>query len=192
MHLNFLFKNKLNLEKLIKNLLPSSHYELLINFKNKKILSPLSSKLLNKFHNLQQKQNPEFSLTLNKHKRLNLFDSNKDPWIVNLTSQPIPDNVLDTLRMGERFSSQFIRKKSDQVIELVKDLESNITKIPIDDRQSFRNTFIEVSHQYIRKQQHINAFEKSLAKNITLTNKFLHENKDILLPKLIKVTSRFS
>ena len=88
--------------------------------------------------------------------------------------------------MGEGFSSQFIRKKSNQVIELVKDLESNIIKIPIDDRQSFRNTFIEVSHQYIRKQQHINAFEKSLAKNISSTNKFLHENKDIFVTKADK------
>ena len=123
---------------------------------------------------------------MNKHKRLNLFDSNKDPWIVNFTFQPIPGNVLDILRMGEGFSSQFNRKKSDQVIELVKDLESNITKIPIDDRQSFRNTFIEISHQYIRKQQHINAFEKILAKNITLTNKFLHENKDIFVTKADK------
>ena len=68
--------------------------------------------------------------------------------------------------MGAGFSSQFIRKKSNQVIELVKDLESNITKIPVDNRQSFRNTFIEISHQYIRKQQHINAYEKSIAKNI--------------------------
>ena len=76
-----------------------------------------------------------------------LFDSDKDPWIVNLTLQPISGNVSDILRMGEGFSSQFIRKKSDQVIDLVKDLESNITKIPIDNRQSFRNTFIEITHQ---------------------------------------------
>ena len=149
-------------------------------------MNPLSFKLSKKFHNLQQKQNPEPLLTLNQHKRLNLFNNNKDPWIVNLTLQPIPENVSDILRMGEGFSSQFIRKKSDQDIELVKDLESNITKIPIDNRQSFRNTFIEISYQYIRKQQHINADEKTIAKNITLKTKFLHENKDIFVTKADK------
>ena len=56
-HLNFLSKNKLNLEKLKKNLLPCSYYELLINFQNIKIVNPLSVKLSNKFHILQQKQN---------------------------------------------------------------------------------------------------------------------------------------
>ena len=85
--------------------------------------------------------------------------------------------------MGERFSSQFIRKKYNQVIELIKDLESNITKIPVDNRQSFRNSFIEFSHQYIRKQQHINAIDKSIAKNITSSNKFLQKNKDIFVTK---------
>ena len=65
-------------------------------------------------------------------------------------------------------------------------MESNITKIPIDNRQSFRNSFIEISHQYIRKQQHINAIDKSIAKNITLTNKFLQKNKDIFVTKADK------
>ena len=157
-------------------------------------MNPLNSKLSNKFHKLRQKQNPEPKLTLNQHKRLNLIDNDRDPWIVNLTPrpQPIPENVSDILRTGEGFSSQYIRKKSNQVIELIKDLESNITKIPVDNRQSFRNSFIEISHQYIRKQQHINAIDKSIAKNITLSNKFLQKIKTFSLLKLIKVTSRFS
>ena len=63
----------------------------------------------NKFHYLQQKP----VLTLNQHKMLNLFDNNKDPWIINVTYQPIPEQVSDILRLGEGFSSQFMRKKSD-------------------------------------------------------------------------------
>ena len=76
--------------------------------------------------NSAQKQN------LNLHR---VFEREKsEPWFVNLTDVQVPDSVQDILRSGKDFSSNMINDKSKQIIEIVKDIEANLHKIPRSDQ----------------------------------------------------------
>ena len=49
---------------------------------------------------------------------------------MNLTKIEIPKNVHDLLRLGDQFSDPFFANKKTQALEIMKDIEKNIPKIP--------------------------------------------------------------
>ena len=81
-----------------------------------------------------------------------------DPWFVNLTDVQVPDCVQNILRLGKDFSSNMINDKSKQMIEIVKDIETDIHKIPRSDQQDFRNKVLHLSKGLVEKKSlHMNS-----------------------------------
>ena len=109
-----------------------------------------------------QKQN------LNWHR---VFEREKsDPWIVNLTDVQVPDSVQDILRLGEGFSNNIINDKSKQMIEIAKDIEANINKIPRSDQQDFRNNVLNLSKGLVdKKSLHISSIDRKFVNNLKIT-----------------------
>ena len=91
-----------------------------------------------------QKQN------LNLHRVIEREKS--DPWFVNLTDVQVPDSVQDILRLGKGFSSNMINHKSKQMIEVLKDIEANIHKIPGSDPQDLGTRFCTYPRDWLRKK----------------------------------------
>ena len=120
-----------------------------------------------------QKQN------LNLHR---IFEREKsDPWFVNLTDVQVPDSVQDILRLGKDFSSNMINDKSKQMIEIVKDIEANIHKIPKSDQQDFRNKVLHLSKGLVEKKSlHISSIDRKFVNNFKKTKEFLRKNKDLM------------
>ena len=91
-----------------------------------------------------QKQN------LNLH---TIFKREKsDLWFVNLTDIEVPYSVQDILRLGKGFSSNMMNDKSKQMIEIVKNSEANIHKIPMSDQQDFKNKVLDLSKALVEKK----------------------------------------
>ena len=61
----------------------------------------------------------------------------------------IPDSVTDILRLGKGFSSMALNCRSKQVVEIIKDVEDNIDKLPRSDQQDFRSKVLHLSKKKI-------------------------------------------
>ena len=131
-------------------------------------------------------------MQLNKHKEnLNneCHDNKefKDPWLVNCTDAHIPDNVNDVLRLGNNFSSLFSTIKNDMVLEIIKDIESNMEKIKIEkDREELRHKLLNTTYNFLNSSQNISAVDKALAKNLKESKLFLQKNTELFITKADK------
>ena len=81
--------------------------------------------------------------------------------MINLTNIRIPDSVEDILSLGEGFSNSMINSKSKQMLEIIKDVEASIYKLPHSDQQDFRNKILHLSKDFVDKNNlHINIILK--------------------------------
>ena len=102
-----------------------------------------------------------------------VFEREKsDPWFVNLTDIQVPDSVQDILRLGKGFSSNMINDKSKLMIEIVKDIEANIHKIPRSDQQDFRNKVLVE-----KKSLDISSIDRKFVNNMKITKDFFRKNR---------------
>ena len=131
----------------LKALLPKEKFDKIVLYQpnlNKKY-NLENNELKEKFEKLQTKK--ELTPILNQHK-MNNKTEDEDPWLLNCTDIDIPDTVKDILRLGEKFSSSFLTKKSQQVYEIVKNLEANIEKIPEKAQDEFRHKILSLSTNF--------------------------------------------
>ena len=106
---------------------------------------------------------------------------NIDPWFVNLTETQVPDSIQDILRLGKGFSSNMINDTSKQMIEIVKDIEANIQKIPKSDQQDFRNKVLHLSKGLLDKNRlDISSIDRKFVSNLKTTKELLRKNKDLM------------
>ena len=116
---------------------------------------------------------------LNLHKILN--EGEKDPWLLNLTNIEIPDSETDILRMGKGLSSMALNCRPKQVVEIIKDVEANIDKIPRSDQQDFRSKVLHLSKSFIDKfSMHKSSINQKIERGILTTKKFLRDNSDVI------------
>lgn len=145
----------------------------------------------NKLNNLKMySDGVDTEVCLNQYKNIICSDdinndnsNNPDPWLVNCTDIIIPETIKDVLRLSDNFCSSFLINKNKIVFETIKDLETNIYKIPEDQRDEFRKRVINTSSNFLKKSHHISVTDRVIAKNIKETNKFVSENKNLLITK---------
>ena len=116
-----------------------------------------------KFENLKTKQiHSVDKICLNKHKNKN----NPDPWLINYSNTILPESVSDIIRLGDKFSSSSVSSKNEHIFQIVKDLETNIHKIPEEKQDEFRHKVLSLSSKYINKPNHISSIDRSIANRI--------------------------
>ena len=75
---------------------------------------------------------------------------------------PVP--VQDILRLGKGFRNNMINDKSNQMTEIVKDIEANIHKIPRSDQQDFRNKVLYLFKGLVEKKSlHVGSIDKKMS-----------------------------
>ena len=73
-----------------------------------------------------------------------------------------------------------INDKSKQMIEIFKDIEANIRKIPKSDQQDFRNKVLHLSKGLVEKKSlHISSIDRKFVNNLKITKEFLRKNKGL-------------
>lgn len=112
---------------------------------------------------------------------------NHDPWIKNLSNVTIPNVVNDVLRLGEKFSSNFLSSKNSQIFEIVKDVEINKeNKINNNEQDAVRQKLTSIAHKHLNKPQFINDTDRLILDNIKKTKEFINNNEDLLVTKADK------
>jgi len=138
-----LLKNNINKTKKIKPI----HYYAIINDGNHKITkaSDRNPTLTNKETLVNIKIEPSNFLEILGDP---LNNTNKR-WFVNLSNFHIPLQVSNLLQFGEKFSLPAHYNKKQVIHEIIKDVESNIKSLHIENQTKIRNIIIPQFHRYI-------------------------------------------
>ncbi|XP_011858524.1 PREDICTED: uncharacterized protein LOC105556066, partial [Vollenhovia emeryi] len=109
---------------------------------------------------------------------------------MNTSSKEVPKHIMDFLSLGDKFGLPFNHSNKNNrlkyVLDVIKNFECNSYKIPdniIDDTRLRIATSLSKS---LRKTKHIQFMERKLLTDFTECNKFLLENKDIMVTKADK------
>lgn len=70
-------------------------------------------------------------------------------WFLNLSSSPIPEDVVDLLKLGPNFSLPLMDSKRDTVFSFIKECENNIRKYDLPLRERVRMTLAPTLDNYI-------------------------------------------
>ena len=77
--------------------------------------------------------------------------------------------------------------KKQHVFEFIKDVESNIHKIPeVNDRDQLRHSIISIASNYLKEKSHITEIDRIIANNIRETNMFVKNNSDLFFTRADK------
>lgn len=190
--LNLFIKDVSNHVNFLKSKISKIGSELEVCLQRDEIVNLLKHQVLLNQRFLSNDVKHENKLSILIHQQTNVQEQNlnlhrifeegdKDPWFVNLTDIQIPNLVTDILRLGQGFSNRVIKSKSKQMMEIVKDVESNIHKIPILDQQDFRNKVLHLLKSFVDKKCfHISNIDQKISKGFMLTKDFLRKNPDIV------------
>ena len=133
------------------------------------------SKILHRVSIIKCNTKEKRLITLNKHNNLN-----SDPWLVNLSNIEIPKNVHDLLKLGDTFSNPFIANKKTQALEIIKDIERNIPKVPDEFKEEFRLKVTNQTKHLLSKQFKVSNLDKQIYDMYKKTSSFLKANPNII------------
>uniref|UniRef100_A0A0C9RM79 AI1 protein n=1 Tax=Fopius arisanus TaxID=64838 RepID=A0A0C9RM79_9HYME len=76
----------------------------------------------------------------------------REKWLINLTEEYIPDDVLDVACLGKKFGVPIIRKKDIPVSNIIASIESNMNIIEKDQRNAIRSICVDVISNFLRQR----------------------------------------
>ena len=108
-------------------------------------------------------------------------NNNNNTWFINLTNTDIPKNVVDTVSLGQKFSTR-TSLNNKNAIETIKNIENLLGTydFPKETKDDIRhNTIANINHYLNNNNKHINAIDRIFLKNSKETKSFLNEHNDI-------------
>ena len=115
---------------------------------------------------------------------------NNNQWIESLSNLTIPTNVSNILALGPKFSYNNPEITEKVIFDTIKSFESQIYKIPINNRANVRfnivNTLKNEQKNNKFKKTHSTFGEKLFLDNLKETEKFLKDQKEIIITKADK------
>ena len=184
-HINFLNKKITNTYNRLQSIIPEDFLNNIVQHQNNKTNSIINNnqiKTKKKIDNIKNKYYKNKNIFLNQHKILNPnFSYNEDPWFCNFSNCDIDPNIQDFLRLGSNFYNPNFISKKKQALEAIKDVESNIYKIPEDYREEFRHIFIQNTQNFLSHKNRLTDFDIFISDKYKLTKEFLDSNPDIIV-----------
>jgi len=113
------------------------------------------------------------------------LENTKSKWFVNLSSHTIPNDVQCLLQLGSNFSLPSKNIKKDY-LEMIKNLENNSNKLPIDTFEIVRNRSISILNNLPTYCSKLNDNNRRLFHLHKTTNKFLKNNPQLIFTKADK------
>ncbi|XP_015115626.1 uncharacterized protein LOC107040185 [Diachasma alloeum] len=77
----------------------------------------------------------------------------REKWLVNLTEEYIPDDVLDVACLGKKFGVPIIRRKDVPVHNIIATLESNMNLFEKDQQDEVRTICVDVISNFMRQER---------------------------------------
>ena len=194
-HINFLKSQLVKIEHKLFNILPTNivNFDIMKFQKNFFVQSQVANIpktnekitfIKNKYNN-----NNNSSIQINQHKKLAQFSYDNDPWLTNLSNTQIPPQVQDLLRLGDDFCNPAFTSKRKQSLEVLKDVEKKIYKIPIDKREELRLKVVNKCKFYLSKNYKLSELDRHISQLYTETKTFLNSNPNIIVTKADKINA---
>jgi len=111
-----------------------------------------------------------------------------EKWFINLTGTHIPIEVQLLLQLGERFNLPITNRKNI-TFEFIKCLENNLKKLNKANRISSRNRAVSIINKF-NNYYTPDETDKVLIEWVSITKKFINNNKDIMFTKRIRAILR--
>jgi len=93
--------------------------------------------------------------------------------------------VQGLLQLGDNFSLPKTNKKK-MIIKFIKNIETNINKLPVPTQTFMRNKFISILNGLARSSYFLNEFEKQIIANRKVTNQYIKNNPNLLITRADK------
>lgn len=105
----------------------------------------------------------------------------------NISSQHIPDSILNVLSLGERFALPVIpNNKTDcqnTVIDIIKNIEANTYKIPDNIIDETRSQISVALHKFLGKTLHVSYVNRFIIGKFVKCRKFLRQNDNVFVAR---------
>jgi len=141
------------------------------NNKIKRHSLEVKKKLTNKFSKINRLQNE----TLNK-----FLNIDKSKWIINESNVNIPDNILNVLSLGEKFSvpidNNDYRDRRDITLNVIKNFESSCYRFPEIALDKLRAVMVSLLNKYLYCNKHVNYMDSFILREISRCKKFSNGN----------------
>ena len=107
-------------------------------------------------------------------------------WFKNLTDIQIPNYVVDTLSLGEKFNFKIDLNYKD-FFEILKSVAVFYNKnLDYDMINKIKRRSLCIVNKNIHNKQHININDRIISYKLEKTKKFMKDNKDILFTRADK------
>ena len=147
---------------------------------NEKIISENSKKSeteVNKIYDIIPKE----QCNINKHEQIGQFSYENNPWFINMKTIEVPENVQDLLRLSDKFCSPTFISKSNQTLEVMKELEKNMCKVPWNEREQLRVKFVNQADFYLSNRNQNSKFDNYISNFYEETKLFIKSNDKLIV-----------
>jgi len=182
-HIHFLKKHSEKLITELKSLIPS-HLLNDIIVKQSKNNDNFEMKIREKHSKKFDRQIEKLNLTENKNNHEN---QKRRDWFKNLTEYQIPDNVIDIVSLGPKFSPPHEINRNI-ITDYIKNIENFINTHNVNEKLAniVRNDLIDNINNNTRKTKHINVKDRMFAQKLNETKYFLKNHKDLIFTQADK------
>lgn len=109
----------------------------------------------------------------------------RDKWFINLSSHNIPHEVQTLLQLGEKFCLPIVDKEIT-TINLLKNVECNIIRLPAQIRQTLRNRSFSIINKFHKSSIVRSPIDKQCLHALKITKQFIVNNPNILFTRADK------
>ena len=114
-----------------------------------------------------------------------------EKWFTNLTNIEIPQDVQYILQLGDNFNLPFTnRNKEKLIVELIKNVECNIDKLPPDKALTMRERSLSIIDDLVKNRLCTSENDARLLKAVSATRRFMRDNLNIIFTRADKGISQ--
>jgi len=113
------------------------------------------------------------------------FENCNEKWFTNLSQFNIPTKVQRLLQLCPNFSLPTVNS-SNNIVQLIKNIENNIIKLDDDTQNATRNLSIPLLHKLKNSLQRLDIIDNKIFDLIKHTNKFIKNNLNIIFTRADK------
>jgi hypothetical protein len=118
--------------------------------------------------------------------KMNPLNQTNEKWFINLSETVIPNEASNLLQFGSNFCMPHTNNKKSEIHEVIKDIESNISKFNIQHKADIRNIIVPQLQRFMDARTNNNVIDKKLISMFKYTTQFLKHNDNIIITRADK------
>ena len=167
-HISYLNRNIDKLENSLVNIIPQTLY--------KDIVNSYQIKLIYTNNSIYDRHKLKLEKLRKQQTKLSHYEYN-EKWLVNLTDHDIPPHVKRIVALGPKFNMEKEKLNLDDKINIVKDIEKTLVRVPDETKNVIRKIVVEECIlDKNKKQKHINYEQKLINKHLKETKQYAKQH----------------